>query len=58
MKGIAPNCIFAEASTGEEALKICLKSTVDVIVVDQCTQEAGGMMVGTDVVCVKQKSKV
>jgi CheY-like chemotaxis protein len=57
MKGIAPNCIFTEASTGEEALEICSKSTFDVIVVDQYMQEAGGMMVGTDVVCAMRKAK-
>jgi CheY-like chemotaxis protein len=58
MKGIAPNCIFTEASTGEEALEICSKSTFDVIVVDQYMQEAGGMMVGTDVVAVMRQSKI
>ena len=35
LKGIAPNSIIKEASTGEEALKICSKQTFDVIVVDQ-----------------------
>jgi two-component system aerobic respiration control sensor histidine kinase ArcB len=58
MKGIAPNCIFTEASTGEEALEICAKSTFDVIVVDQYMQEAGGMMVGTDVVCAMRQSQI
>jgi CheY-like chemotaxis protein len=58
MKGIAPNCIFTEASTGEEALEICSRSTFDVIVVDQYMQEAGGMMVGTDVVCAMRQSKI
>jgi CheY-like chemotaxis protein len=58
MKGIAPNCIFTEASTGEEALEICSRSTFDVIVVDQYMQEAGGMIIGTDVVCAMRRSKI
>jgi CheY-like chemotaxis protein len=58
LKGIAPNCIFTEASTGEEALEICSRSTFDVIVVDQYMQEAGGMIIGTDVVCAMRESKI
>jgi CheY-like chemotaxis protein len=58
MKGIAPNCVITEASTGEEALEICSKATFDVIVVDQYMQEAGGMMVGTDVVGAMRQSKI
>lgn len=49
-KGIAPNAVITEASTGEEALLICGTETFDVIVVDQFMEEAGGVMVGTDVV--------
>lgn len=39
-RGIAPNAIISEASTGEEAMKICAKDKFDVIVVDQvsCVQ--------------------
>jgi two-component system aerobic respiration control sensor histidine kinase ArcB len=58
MKGIAPNCVITEASTGEEALEICSRSKFDVIVVDQYMQEAGGMMLGTDVVCAMRQSKI
>ena len=57
-KGIAPNCIITEASTGEEALEICSRSTFDVIVVDQYMQEAGGIMLGTDVVYAMRRSKI
>jgi CheY-like chemotaxis protein len=58
MKGIAPNCVITEASTGEEALEICSRSTFDVILVDQYMQEAGGLMVGTEVVCAMRQSKI
>ena len=58
MKGIAPNCVITEASTGEEALEICSKAKFDVIVVDQYMQEAGGMMLGTDVVHAMRQSKI
>jgi CheY-like chemotaxis protein len=57
-KGIAPNCVITEASTGEEALEICSSSKFDVIVVDQYMQEAGGMMLGTDVVGAMRRSKI
>ena len=33
-KSIAPNCVIVEASTGEEALKICENERFDVILVD------------------------
>lgn len=49
-KGIAPNAVITEASTGEEALIICGQQKFDVIIVDQYMEEAGGVMVGTDVV--------
>ena len=49
-KGIAPNAVITESSTGEEALMLCGTENFDVIVVDQYMEEAGGVMVGTDVV--------
>jgi CheY-like chemotaxis protein len=49
-KGIAPNAEITESSTGEEALLLCGTEMFDVIVVDQFMEEAGGVMVGTDVV--------
>ncbi|GAX24374.1 phytochrome D [Fistulifera solaris] len=49
LKCIAPNSIVEEAATGEEALTICGNSNFDVIIVDQYMEEAGGVMVGTDV---------
>ena len=57
-KGIAPNCTLAEASTGEEALKICAKESFDVIIVDQYMEEAGGVMVGTDVVYAMRRMRI
>jgi hypothetical protein len=39
-------------------LKIGSRSTFDVIVVDQYMQEAGGMMLGTDVDCAMRQSKI
>jgi PAS domain S-box-containing protein len=56
--GIAPNCVLTEASTGEEALQIVGKQTFDVIIVDQYMEEAGGVMVGTDVVYAMRRMKV
>lgn len=58
LKGIAPNAIITEASTGEEALAICSEAKFDVIVVDQYMEEAGGVMVGTDVVFAMRRMKV
>jgi CheY-like chemotaxis protein len=58
MKSIAPNAIIKEASTGEEALEICGKENFDVIVVDQYMEEAGGVMVGTDVVFAMRRMRI
>ncbi len=57
-KGIAPNAIIAEAATGEQALEICAKEKFDVIVVDQYMEEAGGVMVGTDVIFAMRRMKI
>lgn len=57
-KGIAPNSSIVEASNGEEALKICGKDHFDVIVVDQYMEEAGGVMVGTDVVYAMRRMRI
>lgn len=57
-KIIAPNAIISEAATGEEALVICAKSQFDIIVVDQYMEEAGGVMVGTDVVFAMRRMKI
>jgi signal transduction histidine kinase len=40
VKGIAPNAVVKEATTGEAALEICGKQKFDVIVVDQYMEEA------------------
>jgi signal transduction histidine kinase/CheY-like chemotaxis protein len=57
-KGIAPNCVVTEAENGEQALAICEQQTFDVIVVDQFMEEAGGVMVGTDVIIAMRRNKV
>merc|ERR1712106_1149147 len=57
-KGIAPNATITEASTGEEALVLCGKEKFDVIVVDQYMEEAGGVMVGTDVVFAMRRMRI
>jgi signal transduction histidine kinase/CheY-like chemotaxis protein len=62
-KVVAPNCTLTEASTGEEALKI-LESMVkqeqrfDVIIVDQYMEDAGGVLIGTDVVVAMRRMKI
>ena len=58
MKGIAPNSVITESATGEEALEICGKDKFDVIVVDQYMEEAGGVMVGTDVVFAMRRMRI
>lgn len=57
-KGIAPNAVITEASTGEEALDICNKKQFDVIIVDHYMEEAGGVLVGTDVVFAMRRMKI
>lgn len=57
-KCIAPNCSITEAATGEDALKICDTSQFDVVVMDQYMQEAGGVMVGTDVIIAMRRAKI
>lgn len=57
-KGIAPYAVIDEACTGEEALAICATKTFDVIVVDQYMEEAGGVMVGTDVVFAMRRQRI
>jgi len=58
LKGIAPNSSIREAATGEEALKLCSKESFDVIIVDQYMEEAGGVMVGTDVVFAMRRMRI
>lgn len=57
-KGIAPQCNISEARTGEEALEICGHEKFDVIIVDQYMEEAGGVMVGTDVVYAMRRMRI
>lgn len=57
-KGIAPNAVITEASTGEEALGICGKNKFDIIIVDHYMEEAGGVLVGTDVVFAMRRMRI
>jgi CheY-like chemotaxis protein len=68
-KCIAPNCTVQEAANGEQALAICFGNDTDdgisspppafdVIIVDQFMEEAGGILVGTDVVIAMRRSKL
>ena len=60
LKNIASNSSAMEAVNGEEALKICASTPqeFDIIVVDQYMEEAGGVMLGTDVVmAMKERIK-
>jgi PAS domain S-box-containing protein len=57
-KGIAPHSRLVEAATGEEALEVCGKDKFDVIIVDQYMEEAGGVMVGTDVVFAMRRMRI
>jgi len=57
-KGIAPNSEIQEACTGEEALEMFGQQTFDVVVVDQYMEEAGALMVGTDVVYAMRRMRI
>ena len=57
-KGICPNCKVTEAPTGEVALEICENEKFDVVIVDHYMEEAGGVMVGTDVVYAMRRMKI
>jgi len=58
LKGIAPKATITEASTGEEALELCGMEKFDIVVVDQYMEEAGGVMVGTDVVFAMRRMRI
>jgi CheY-like chemotaxis protein len=64
-KCVAPNCTIQEAASGEEALQLCAtgttshdKKSYDVVIMDQYMEEAGGLLVGTDVIIAMRRSKV
>jgi len=57
-KAIAPNATIKEAATGEDALLICGQEKFDVMIVDQFMEEAGGVMVGTDVVFAMRRMRI
>ena len=54
----SPETTFCQAVNGEDALKICDSSEFDVIVVDQFMEEAGGVLLGTDVVKEMRRRKI
>jgi CheY-like chemotaxis protein len=57
-KTVCPSCNITEAATGEQALETCKDTQFDVVIVDQYMEEAGGVMVGTDVVYALRRMKV
>jgi len=57
-KCVAPNSIITEAATGEAALKLCESERFDIIVMDQYMQQAGGVLVGTDVLIALRRANV
>jgi CheY-like chemotaxis protein len=57
-KKICPRSTIVEAATGEHALEICASEKFDVIIVDQYMEEAGGVMVGTDVVYAMRRMRI
>lgn len=57
-KKICPQGTITEASTGEQALEICGTEQFDIIIVDQYMEEAGGVMVGTDVVHAMRRMRI
>jgi two-component system, sensor histidine kinase len=57
-KSVCPSCTITEASTGEQALEICKERQFDVVIVDHYMEEAGGVMVGTDVVYALRRMKM
>ena len=54
----SPETTITEAVNGEEALKLCENQSFDVIVVDQFMEEAGGVLLGTDVVLTMRRMKI
>lgn len=57
-KAIAPNAQIFMAETGEEALDMCRTQYFDIIICDQYMEEAGGVLVGTDVIIAMRRDKI
>jgi CheY-like chemotaxis protein len=57
-KYVAPNCTIAEASTGEEALTLCKDRSFSIIIMDYYMEEAGGVLRGTEVICMLRSMQV
>jgi signal transduction histidine kinase len=57
-KAVTPNAEFTIAVNGEEALEVVRDSRFDIIICDQYMEEAGGVMVGTDVIIAMRRQHV
>ena len=63
-KAVAPNAEFVLVSTGEEALRVCIKKqsernqAFDIIVCDQYMDDAGGVMLGTDTIIALRRERI
>jgi CheY-like chemotaxis protein len=57
-KAVAPNAEIVMAVNGEEALDIVRECRFDIIICDQYMEEAGGVMVGTDVIIAMRRENV
>jgi signal transduction histidine kinase/CheY-like chemotaxis protein len=57
-KAVAPNATVVVVETGEKALELCKEQNFHIIICDQYMEEAGGVMVGTDVIIAMRRNKV
>jgi hypothetical protein len=57
-RAVAPNAEITMAINGEEALEIVRHRSFDIIICDQYMEEAGGVLVGTDVIIALRRDKV
>jgi signal transduction histidine kinase/CheY-like chemotaxis protein len=57
-KAVTPNAVFTTVVNGEEALEMVRNSRFDIIICDQYMDEAGGVMVGTDVIIAMRREHV
>lgn len=57
-RAIAPEAKITMAMNGEEALVLTEDHTFDIIICDQYMEEAGGVLVGTDVVIALRRNHV
>jgi len=57
-KAIAPNAEISMAVNGEEALEIVSQRSFDIIICDQYMEQAGGVLVGTDVIIAMRRERI